>query len=350
MSYEYLNTRVRVMLAKLLTPEQFEMLLDLRELGELVNALAQTDYAQEIERCSVEFSGYELIEHAVLRNGQRAFTHLIRIAPQDPRELLTLVLERFEVFNLKTIVRGFHVRASPEEIARNLYPSLVYPVAFYQELLSLKTLRSALDYLLSTGNRYYKPLAEVFPEYERTGKLALLEHALDSFYFAQARELLQQRHDENARVIRDALGTEADILNLVYALRVVEAGVQAHEKYRYILEGGRSLAREAVRDLLDSSDASDFWGKFARTSYFKKLGAPHEQLSAPRLQERLENLLYAELCRLELARLFDIRMSLSYIWRKSAEITNLRVIASGLMRQVPRAQIEENLIPLEVLA
>lgn len=350
MSYEYLNTRVRVMLAKLLKPEDFQALLELRELSELVNALAETDYAPEIERCSVEFSGYESIEQAVLRNGQRAFTQLVRIAPEDPRALIQLVLERFEVFNLKTIVRGVHVGVSPDEMARNLYPSLIYPRAFYQELLKRETLRGVLDCLLSAGNRYYKPLAEVFPEYERTGKLALLEHALDSFYFSHARQLLHESPDENAQIVRDALGTEADILNLVYALRVVESGVQSDEKYRYILEGGRHLSQEAVRELLNSPDVSEFWRRLARTSYFKKLGAPPEPWSAPRLQERLENLLYAELCRLELGRLFDIRMTLSYIWRKSAEMTNLRVIASGLLRHAPRAQIEENLIPLEVLA
>lgn len=350
MSYEYLNTRIRVMLAKLLTPKQFEALLELRDLSGLVNALAETDYAPEIERCSVEFSGYELIEQAVLRNGQRAFTHMLRIAPEDPRQLIALVLERFEVFNLKTIVRGLHVGASPDEIARNLSPSLVYTLAFYQELLRHETLRGMLDYLLSTGNRYYQPLAEVFAEYERTGKVALLEHALDSFYFAHARALLQERADENALIVRDALGTEADVLNLVYALRVVEAGVQSDEKYRYILEGGRVLSRDAVRELLNASDAREFWGKFARTSYFKELGAPQEQLDAPRFQERLENLVYAKMCRLDLGQLFDIHMALSYIWRKSAEMTNLRVIASGLARHAPRAQIEKNLIPLEVFS
>jgi V/A-type H+-transporting ATPase subunit C len=350
MSYEYLNTRVRVMLAKLLKPKELLALLELRELGELVNALADTDYAPEIERCSVEFSGYELIEQTILRNGQRVFTHVVRIAPEGPRELIELVLERFEVFNLKTIVRGFHVGVPAEEMAKSLYPSIVYPSAFYQELLKRETLRGVLDYLLSTGNRYYSPLAQVFPDYERTGKLALLEHALDSFYFAQARALLEERDDENALLVREALGTEADILNLVYALRVVEAGVQSDEKYRYILEGGRHLSQEAVRHLLDSPDAHDFWRKFARTPYFKRVGAPQEQWSAPRLHERLENLLYAELCRLDKGRLFDIHMALSYIWRKSAEMTNLRVIASGLARQASRAQIDENLIPVEVLA
>nr|BAL57683.1 V-type H+-transporting ATPase subunit C [uncultured Acetothermia bacterium]BAL59367.1 V-type H+-transporting ATPase subunit C [Candidatus Acetothermum autotrophicum] len=350
MSYEYLNTRVRVMLAKLLKPQQFQELLELRELGELQSALAETDYAPEIERCSVEFSGYELIEQAVVHHGQRAFTRLVRIAPEDPKELITLVLERFEVFNLKTIVRGVHAAVPAEEITRSLYPSILYSSEFYHELLKRETLRGVLDYLLSTGTRYYKPLAEVFPEYERTGKLALLEHALDSFYFGHAQELLRPRDDENARLVREALGTEADILNLVYALLVVESGVQSDEKYRYILEGGRHLSPHAVRELLASGDTSDFWKKFARTLYFRKIGAPAEQLSARQLQERLENLLYAELCRLDLGQLFDIRMALSYIWRKSAEMTNLRVIASGLARRVPRPQIEANLIPLEVLA
>jgi vacuolar-type H+-ATPase subunit C/Vma6 len=39
MPYEYLNTRVRVMLARLLAPQQFLALLELRELPQLITAL-----------------------------------------------------------------------------------------------------------------------------------------------------------------------------------------------------------------------------------------------------------------------------------------------------------------------
>ncbi len=349
MSYEYLNTRVRVMLAKLLKPAQLVSLLELRELGEMIDVLAKTDYSSEIERCSVEFSGYALIEQAVIRNGQRAFTHLVRIAPEDPKRLIELVLERFEAFNLKTIMRGFHIGVPAAEMAKNLYPSLLYSPAFYRELLKRETLRGVLDYLLSAGNRYYRPLAAVFAEYERTGKLALLEHAVDSFYFRYAHQVLGERHDENARFVREALGTEADILNLVYALRVIEANVQSEEKYRYILEGGRQVTTVLVKELLDTGDRSRLVKQIERLSYIRKISPLPENVSATRLQENLENLLYAELCRLDLKRLFDIQMALAYIWRKSAEMTNLRVIAGGLARHVPRAQIEENLIPLEVL-
>lgn len=349
MSYEYLNTRVRVLLAKLLKPRQFAALLELHSLEAMVSMLAETDYVLEIQRASVEYSGYELIEQAVARNAQRAFRKLAQMAPDEPKQLIELLLERFEVFNLKTILRGYHAQISPEETARSLYPSILYPPAFYQELLKYEHIRGLLDYLLGVGNRYYKPLAEAFPHYERTGKLATLEHALDAFYFSHARATLGAMKDKNAQLIRTVLGTEADILNLVYALRVLEAGIRTAEKYHYILDAGERLSPKFAHELLECAEKSAFFKMLERTAYYRVLQPLDERVTAAQFQDRLENFLYRDHCYINKQELFDIKMSVAYIWRKIAEMTNLRVIASGLSRGVSRAQIEANLIPLEVL-
>ncbi|MDW8111598.1 MAG: V-type ATPase subunit [Candidatus Bipolaricaulota bacterium] len=349
MSYEYLNTRVRLMLARLLTPAQFSALLELRSLDELIHALAETDYAPELQRASVEFSGYELIEQTVLRNAQRAFSKLVSIAPEGPKLLIELLLERFEVFNLKTVLRGYHAALPPDEIAQGLYPTILYGTVFYDELLRRTGVREALDYLLSVGHRYYKPLADVFPEYERTGKLALLEHSIDAFYFAHSRQVLDELRDENAQIVRRVLSTEVDLLNLIYALRLVEAGVRADERYRYILDGGEHLSRDLVRELLDSEDKRALLKKLQRTEYHRVLQTLNENASVAQIQEHLENYLYREHSRLDKQDFFNIRMTIAYLWRKRAEMTNLRVIAMGLARRTARAQIEANLIPLEVL-
>lgn len=349
MSYEYLNTRVRLMLARLLTPTQFSALLELRSLEQMTNALTETDYAPELQRASVEFSGYELIEQTVLRNAQRSFSKLVFIAPEGPKQLIKLLLERFEVFNLKTILRGYHAAIPAEEIAQGLYPTILYGTVFYEELLKRSSIREALDYLLSAGNRYYKPLAEIFPEYERTGRLALLEHAVDAFYFAHSRQTLAEMRDENAQIVRTVLGTEADLLNVIYALRLVEAGVRADERYRYILDGGERLIPTVVRTLLDSEDKSALLKKLERTEYQRGLKGLGEEIRVAQIQERLENYLYREHSRLDKQEFSNIRMTIAYLWRKRAEMTNLRVIAIGLARGTECAQIEANLVPLEIL-
>ena len=347
MAYEYLNTRLRFMKAKLLKPQAFAACLEMRGLDDLIGFLAGTDYGPEIERSSVEYSGYKLIEDALMRNGQRVFSKLYHMAPEGPKTLIQIILERFEVFNLKTILRGFHVGAPPEETRKSLYPTILYPTAFYQELLQKENIGACIDYLVTVGNRYYKPLTMSFPDYERTRKLAALENSLDSFYFGGSRELLQNIGDENAALVRMALGTEVDVLNLVYALRVVEEAVESEEKYKYILKGGERLSAEFIRELIDSGDKASFFKKLENTYYATKLGGFDGAMSANDFQERLENFLYREQCRLDAGRIFDIHLALVFIWRKTVEMTNLRVIASGLWRGAPRQEIERRLIHLE---
>lgn len=347
MSYEYLNTRLRFMWVKLLTPEQFRTFFQMRELEELINALAETDYGPEIEKSAVEFSGYPLVENALVQHVQRLFSKLYRMAFDDARTLIRVLLERFEVFNLKTILRGFHVKTEAQETALSLFPTILYPTAFYGELLKRDGISSVIDYLLSVGNRYYKPLSAAYAEYEATRKLAALESVIDSFYFHGSRQTLQAIGNDNATLVRQALGTETDILNMLYALRVVEAGVESEEKYKYILRGGERFDEEFVRDLLNSPDKPSFVRKLAGTYYQKKLGEIPETITANEFQERLENLLFQENCQLDPGRLFDIQLASVYIWWVNVETTNLRVIASGLGRHAPWSEVEKRLIWIE---
>ena len=344
MPYEYLNARLRHMKAKLLRPEQFATLLGLRDLEEFINTLAETDYGPDIERSSVQFSGYPLVEDALIQHTQRVFRHLYDMAIGEAKTLIRLLLERFEVFNLKTILRGFHIGADPEETARSLFPTILYPTAFYQELLKREGIAAVIDYLLAVGNRFYKPLAQALPEYEASGKLAVLESALDAFYFGSTRKTLQEMASENAVIVRRMIGTEADVLNITYAMRVVEAGVESEEKYKYILPGGERLKVPAVRDLLASPDKASLLRKLQETPYARALGEIDETLSASELQERLEAWLYRENCRFDPGRFFDIQPVAAYIWRVNVEVTNLRVIAHGLWRGTSREAIEEQLI------
>ncbi len=344
MSYEYLNARLRHLKAKLLKPEQFAQLLGLKDLEEFIAALAETDYGPEIERSSVEFAGYPLVEDALTQHTQRVFRHLADMAVGEADTLIRILLERFEVFNLKTVLRGFHAGVDPEETARSLFPTLLYPTAFYQELLKREGIAAVVDYLLAVGNRFYKPLAEALPDYEATRRLARLESALDAFYFGSARRTLREMTSESAEIVRKMLGVEVDVLNLVYALRVVEAGVEAEEKFQYILPGGERIKEPLMRELLSSLDKAAFLRRLQETPYARALGEFDETITAGELQERLEAWLYNQNCRIDPGRFFDIQPVAAYIWRVNVEVTNLRVIASGIERGASRQAIEDQLI------
>lgn len=347
MSYEYLNTRLRIMRANLLGPQQFRSLFQSHDLDAFVNVLAETDYGPEIEMSSVEYEGYELVENALIRHTQRVFSKMYEIAFDEAKTLIRILLERFEVFNLKTILRGFHVGSEAEVIRRSLFPTILYPTEFYQDLLKREDISAIVDELLTVGNRYYRPVSRVYSEYEASGKLALLESALDQHYFGGSRQRLREIASPNAEYVERLLGREVDILNLVYALRVIEAGLETEEKYRYILGDGERLDEERVRKLLDSPDKGAFTRRLEETPYGRGLGEISEEITANEFQERLEGLLYRQNCRFDFRRPFDIHMAATLIWRLNAEETNLRVIGSGLAREAAKQEVADRLIWVE---
>ena len=344
MAYEYLNTRLRSLKSRLLGPSEFGSYLDMDDFDAFTAALAETDYADELERASVEHTGYNMVEQAIVGHTQRVFQKLHDVAFDEPKQLIGLILERFEVFNLKTIFRGFHAGTDAATIQASLFPTILYPTSFYETLLNRESIGAIVDELLTVGNRYYRPLSQAYDDYESSGQLALLELALDRHYFAGSRSMLDQLDNPNAEAVRSMLGTEVDILNLVYAMRVLDTAVDMEERARYVLEGGRRLDEGTVRSLLDSPDRASFVRTVEGTYYGRRLDELDESLDANAFQEQLENLLYREMTHLEPGRFFDIGLAAAYIWRINAEAINLRVIAGGLYRRASRAEIDRRLI------
>lgn len=344
MAYEYLNTRLRYLKSRLLGPSEFGSYLDMDDFDEFTAAMAETDYADEMERASVEHTGYTMVEQAIVAHTQRVFQKLHNVAFDEPKQLIGLILERFEVFNLKTVFRGFHAGTDTNTIRESLLPTILYPTSFYETLLDREGINAVIDELLTVGNRYYRPLSRAYSDYESSGQLAILEVALDRHYFAGSRTLLDQLDSPNAERVRRMLGTEVDILNLVYAMRVLDSAVEADERDRYVLDGGERLDDRTLRALLDSPDRASFIRTVEETYYGRRLDSLDESLDANAFQEQLENLLYHEMTRLEPGQFFDIGLAAAYIWRVNAEAINLRVIAGGLYRRASHEEIERRLI------
>lgn len=344
MAYEYLNTRLRYLKSRLLGPAEFGTYLDMDDFDEFTAALAETDYADELERASVEHTGYNMVEQAIVAHTQRVFQKLHNIAFDEPKQLIALMLERFEVFNFKTIFRGFHAGTDTNTIRESLFPTILYPTSFYETLLDRDSIEAIIDELLTVGSRYYRPLARAYTEYESSGQLATLEMALDRHYFNGSRTLLAEMGSPNADAVRRMLGTEVDILNLVYAMRVLDTTVDTAERDRYVLQGGERLNEATIRSLLDSPDRTSFIRMVETTHYGRRLGRLDESLDANAFQEQLENLLYQEMTHLEPGQFFDIGLAATYIWRINAEAIDLRVIAGGLYRRASREEIERRLI------
>src|SRR5438309_1710167 len=105
-NYPYVTARVRAKKAALLLPDVYERMLQM-EIPQIARILSEGAYKAEILALATKASGVDLIELATSRNLAAVYTQIIEFSEGELRQMIGWYLDRFDVQNVKTIVRGF---------------------------------------------------------------------------------------------------------------------------------------------------------------------------------------------------------------------------------------------------
>ena len=130
----YLDTRLHAMRAQLLSRREVETILALPDLSSIAAALRETPYGRFIESTGGEVPEAARIEEALRRNVSQTLARLLVLASGDCAEAVRLVLGRWEVQAVKTILRGIVSGASPAEILSSLVPTGLHDDAALEEM------------------------------------------------------------------------------------------------------------------------------------------------------------------------------------------------------------------------
>src|SRR5512137_1906760 len=120
--YAYITGRVRAMKTKLIPAEMYPRMQSM-DASEIARYLEETQYKDEIDALSKDYSGSELIEHATFANLAKTYQKLARVAIDEPEFLILEYLRRWDVWNIKTLLRGKFSKASDTEIVKYLVPA-----------------------------------------------------------------------------------------------------------------------------------------------------------------------------------------------------------------------------------
>jgi len=336
--YGYINARVKAMKSRLLARETLYELLGARDLAVLADILGSTDYSRDLQEALTHGSGLPALEEGFRRNLCRTTAKLLEIADGEPGELLEVIIERWDLENIKAVLRGKHNRLSKEEILSSIVPAGRLDEVRVSELAGAEDAKAVADMLATWHSPFARALTRALPAYLQDNDLPATELALDRFYFMAGLETVSTG-DGNAAVVRGVLQEQLDAVNLRTVLRL--RGVTLEEerlKGYWVGEGGRITA-----------------GKFVALSRIENISQALDrahlsvQLSEkPGDEAALENALSRALS-FKHAKLFwgdplRINVPIGYLWMKTIEVTNLRLIARGKAYGLAQLEIERELL------
>jgi len=335
--YGYGNARIRGMKADLLDRRAYETLLAAASLEALIEALVATAYKEEIEAALVKHPGVECVAEGVRKNIARTTGSMIRFFDGRPQQLVGLLVSRWDLFNLIAILRGQARGVAAEEILATLVPAGALKDHELQELAKQPTVGATAQLMLS----WRLPFAGALARSLRLagGDLALVETELHRIRFRDA--LAALRGDENDMLVRDVIETEIDTQNLSLLIRLSSlADWRAALRARFgpadpaalLLDGGH-LSRRRLAELMAATDIEAMLRILEGTVYGPalqaRLGEYRQGADAAVLERALDSHLLLKGARMFHRDPLGVAMAVGYLWAKSAEVANLRLIAQG---------------------
>lgn len=292
--YAYTNTRVRVMKAKLINPLEYSKLMKM-SLDQIARYLQETEYKKEIDELGTKFEGADLIEYAINRNLTNSFKKILNFSLKDSKKTIRIFLKKYDVWNIKTILRGKQSKETEEEILQNLIPAGELSEELLKEAVKkASSVQEAIEFFKNT--EYYGIMKS------NSVNLTEMEDELDIKYHVE-------RINSSAGKIKELYEIKARGLDALNIARAKETKI----RMKKILSEKKSVKLKPVEDI-----------KKARIELRQKLSE-----KGRRIVNKFER---------------STAPVIGYFFEKENEVDNLRIIARGKHSGLSQELIEQQLV------
>jgi V/A-type H+/Na+-transporting ATPase subunit C len=346
--YGYSNARLRGMRSRLLRSEALERLMQTDDMHQLIQELLQTPYAPDLEEALLMGRTAAEVSEGLKTNLVRTYRKVFGFMNQEAKEISAVLLGRWDVFNIKTILRGKHIELAAGEISEGLLPVGALSQVDLDGLLMQNDIRGVIDTAVTWDLPQAPAMRDGYVEYQRTGELADLELALDRYYSTWAMRKLSSKRNRNYAMGRRILGIQVDIQNLVMVFRAARENLTPEQSEEYFLYGGNQVGLDMYQRLAALSDIDEILDGLRGTRFGKLLdeAAEHylETMSVASFERALEDYFTRKVIAVGGTDPLGVGIPLAYLWGKQNEVTNVRIIVKSIAVGIPAQRTRRELI------
>ncbi len=330
--YAYIVARVRAMKSKLIPREMYAKFLNM-DVVEITRFIEESEYKKDVDELAKKYRGLDLIEHALSRNLGLTYRKLIEVSQNEANFLITEYLRSWDIWNIKTILRGKFSGARDEEILEDMVSA---GELSYRELVDLVKIGTVEGVIAGLSRTPYYPALMGYK-----GDLAEIENALDKRYYSKR---IDAAATTGNKLFMKFLRTEIDLKNLKMLFRMKRAGMERDEIIKLLIPGGMEF-KESDLLRLSSLPFAEFVRALEEYSYWKAIADISSDLtSLINIETRLDKygLVYAS--QISYYYPLSILPILDYILSKKIEVDNLRIIVRGKETKLPEDIIKAHLV------
>jgi V/A-type H+-transporting ATPase subunit C len=336
-TYGYACTRVKARKARILQRPFFEDLLNQRTLDGITAMLERTYYKELLSRLSASYSGSELLEMVAEVHYRDVVNKVRGFSPSDSKPAITLLMRKWDIMNLRTIISAKVSGKAWEAIRPYLVPAgeltpaqlkklaECEPEKLYSRLRATSVGRELLAQssrrLQGSGGGLEQMFSKALKDAHTLTQLKIL---LDASYYNYLQEGIVSS-DKDAQLIRSLVAKEIDLRNIINTLRLKRSGASEVSRVEpHLITGGR-VTKRTVEALLKTKSNEEVVSAI-RPAFRLEAGA-YSSLSE--LEAALEHSLAREKVRIFYRSPISLSTLVGFLMIKEEEMNNLRKIVRG---------------------
>lgn len=325
------------MKSKLLPQETYPRLMNM-QIDEITRFIEELEYKEDVDELARSYEGVDLIEHSLNRNLAVTFTKLMSISEGELNFLISEYLKKYDIWNIKTILRGKYCGASTDEILEAVVAAGRLSYTFISELAAKPTYDDVITSLLTSEYSF------ILKDYN--GKdLSDIENRLDQKYYQDLFEAIGDSKSKDRKLFSKFVRTDIDLKNIITLFRLKKYGITDLAMVDLIVEGGLRLKFKDVERMLSLS-FEDFLTELEKTPYWEEIsdccGPKMDSLIG--VETRLKKLRLKSATSFSHVYPLSIVPIIDYILSKENEVNNLRIIIRGKATGLSEEEMKNQLV------
>ena len=343
-TYSALSSKTRASYGRLLTEENYNMLIDMKNVNEIAGYLKRNTYYKEIlSNVDEDVIHRGQLENIIKTDIMKEYDKFLRFTSGNARKFLQSTYKKYETESLKIIFRRLEtVGGVMSAEGYLLFLKNTSDVDFHKLIQS----KDSLEFIENLkGTEYY----DVLRPFTGSGvkiNLFNLEMVLDLHYF---KFLYKRMHKflkgRDLLPLTESFGVKTDVLNMLWIYRCKKYYNMKKEIIRnYILPFNAGLKKETLNKLIDAEKIEDFLEIAATTKYASIFKRDIDGFFEVNFADYMYNI------HMKLFRKYPLSVTsaVDYIHMKEYELSNIISIIEGIRYRLPPDKIKKFIVGFNI--
>ena len=320
--------------SKLLSEAKLKVLTESSSLTELAVQLRDTSYQEQIAKVPLPLTTRKL-ERAFYENLIDSYIKIIKNSSKKARKYLDLYILRFEVEQIKILMKATSAKLSPEQKQSKIFFSVEdyqKKHAMVEEAVKASTINQVIHAF--KGTEYWSPLNMGLKNYEENASTACFDVFVDKFFYEKLYDSYSCLPRKEKPYAFFYASMENDGFTLLTILRGKALNHEPNWLRLVIPQNYFNLNKSTVEALISAVDFESAL-KIVLESYYCKffLKAQNPEETIANAGKAFKKAVFQHAEASAISETFNIGSPLAFMTRKEAEVFNLTALSLAFPRK-----------------